>query len=755
MGHLINPVAFRLGVNKSWESTWYIKNIYYAEFLHNALNLRNFAYRIFTTKDVIESGIFLSEIFFFKIFKTYIINIYLYHLELEKVSYKFINRLYVNYYKKNYKNNKLSLPPHYWFLHNADLYAFIFVFYHVFFNVTNKFGNENKKIKLGLNIDENIEFIIEKFNKKMLKKVKGRSSLLNDLDLYLENLVNKIRRLTNLMEWKTFILNMRELKYIFKKKFRYNHYKHNLLLAKLKETFEYTDVLKKIKKKYNIKKSIFFYLIHSYLIGDWDIYKVLKNKLKLYKKKQKNPIKYLYKKEIKNKGFFSRKGTFWYKKWFTPTVDYDLLLVSSDNIIDNFFLNIFLYIGKKVGFAKFKNFRRFHKKWGYIIKFLKFLNSFEYKNWFGISPFFLFLSASLYNNLKARKNRNYFNVRDLIYRYIYIWLGKYFFFPFFKNFTEILFPIFIDLIKIPKIKVNYFFISVNDVSARFIAVYISLKLRKNHNLKSIINPVKKELWRLSRSSRKDLFDFKLVEKIMKIKSKKKFIRLLKLMFFCYNKILYNKIKKNNIIFTIEFFWFKYHLIKNKKKSKKLSIISKWIKIEVFFDFFYGKLQNDFNVNFWRAKLKRRMRWKKKRSIFTFIFSRLNYLSYNNIKKFKIININYLLIFTNIIKYYVDFNFFILLWDIASKFNRRNSRHNLNEYKKSGLIAFKMAFKGRFSRKQRASSIWYSNGRASLNRLDLEVDYAFVKVPLKNSIVSIKIWLFRNTKFNNIKFILNF
>jgi hypothetical protein len=34
----------------------------------------------------------------------------------------------------------------------------------------------------------------------MLKRVKGRSSLLNDLDLYLENLVKKIRRLTNLME---------------------------------------------------------------------------------------------------------------------------------------------------------------------------------------------------------------------------------------------------------------------------------------------------------------------------------------------------------------------------------------------------------------------------------------------------------------------------------------------------------------------------------------------------------------------------
>jgi ribosomal protein S3 len=73
-----------------------------------------------------------------------------------------------------------------------------------------------------------------------------------------------------------------------------------------------------------------------------------------------------------------------------------------------------------------------------------------------------------------------------------------------------------------------------------------------------------------------------------------------------------------------------------------------------------------------------------------------------------------------------------------KFNKRNARHNINEYKKSGLVAYKMAFKGRFSRKQRASSIWYAHGRASLNRLDLKVDYAFVKVPLKNSAVSIKI-----------------
>jgi len=42
MGHLINPIAFRLGINKSWENTWYIKNLYYAEYLHNILNLKKF-----------------------------------------------------------------------------------------------------------------------------------------------------------------------------------------------------------------------------------------------------------------------------------------------------------------------------------------------------------------------------------------------------------------------------------------------------------------------------------------------------------------------------------------------------------------------------------------------------------------------------------------------------------------------------------------------------------------------------------------
>jgi len=67
MGHLISAIAYGLGINKSWENTWYIKNIYYAEYFHNILNLKNFIYILFMKKKTIKNGIFLSEFFFLNI----------------------------------------------------------------------------------------------------------------------------------------------------------------------------------------------------------------------------------------------------------------------------------------------------------------------------------------------------------------------------------------------------------------------------------------------------------------------------------------------------------------------------------------------------------------------------------------------------------------------------------------------------------------------------------------------------------------
>lgn len=65
----------------------------------------------------------------------------------------------------------------------------------------------------------------------------------------------------------------------------------------------------------------------------------------------------------------------------------------------------------------------------------------------------------------------------------------------------------------------------------------------------------------------------------------------------------------------------------------------------------------------------------------------------------------------------------------------------------------MAFKGRFSRKQRASNIWYMHGKMPLNTLSIKLDYYFFTIPLKNSAISIKIILYKNLCKDNFKYLL--
>jgi len=41
MGQKINPICFRLGVNKSWDSNWYAKKSDYSRFLHEDIQIRS------------------------------------------------------------------------------------------------------------------------------------------------------------------------------------------------------------------------------------------------------------------------------------------------------------------------------------------------------------------------------------------------------------------------------------------------------------------------------------------------------------------------------------------------------------------------------------------------------------------------------------------------------------------------------------------------------------------------------------------
>lgn len=757
MGHLINPIAYRLGINKSWESTFYIKNIYYAEFIHNILNFRNFLYYLFFNKKALQSGIFLSEIIFFKNFKNYIVNIYIYYLELEKSSYKFMNNLYINYYKKDYLKGEKShipdFPPHYWFLHNADLYAFLYIFYNIFFSKTEIKNKKINKKYINLNFDSrmniNMTLLINKFNNIILKRIKGYDNASNIIHIYFNQLINKIDKVKTFQELVKFKYNMIYLKKVFKNNFRYDFEKEKIILSKLENIPKIRKIYNSLNKVSKLRlKKYFFFLFkvnHSFNNIDNNIEKPEYiqdiNKVDKFLKKKRFSYNRNIFKLLKK---YERIGTLWSRTPRLEKFEYDDLITSSDNIIDNFTLNTFLYFGKKVDFKKYKNYLHFVRKWGYLIKFLKYLETLEYKNWFKVSFFFLYLSVALHCSLQAKKMRVKFYVRDYLYKLIYVWLGKIYFLPFFKKLSNILLYFYITITSLKDVKFNFFFISVNDVSARFLANYIGLKLKKNHYLSRIINPVKKELWRLSKLFMVPKKNYKIKFRKLIFFTKKRLIKKIKIFFKYSNKVFFYYYKKNFTFFNFNLYQFKIFLIKNKLKKEE------YIELYFFYNLFYGKLQNNFNIDFIKFNTKI-----MKKNLYYEYCHNINFIDYSNNQRFRMLNINHLLVSSNIIKHFMNFGYFKALWNTVNLFNKRNARKNRHLYKVSGLIAFKMAFKGRFSRKQRASSIWYAHGRASLNRLNVKMDYAFIKVPLINSIVSIKIWLFRHSVYKFYKFILNF
>lgn len=99
MGHLGNPTAFRLGIQKNWTFNFFVKNLHYSELFHHLINAKDYIYYYFT--DVIsevQTSIFFSHFNIINILKKIHINMYIYCVNLEKLSYNMINKFYISYY---------------------------------------------------------------------------------------------------------------------------------------------------------------------------------------------------------------------------------------------------------------------------------------------------------------------------------------------------------------------------------------------------------------------------------------------------------------------------------------------------------------------------------------------------------------------------------------------------------------------------------------------------------------------------------
>lgn len=327
-----------------------------------------------------------------------------------------------------------------------------------------------------------------------------------------------------------------------------------------------------------------------------------------------------------------------------------------------------------------------------------------------------------------------------------------------------------------KVKMVFYLTDNNCVNARFLSRYIARKLKQGSFLRPLLKPIKKELRYLMRLSRipKRSFAGIAVKKFLKDKSffinKKELYRsFLNYFYNKYKKINYIYYKKYNIYFTLDMIiksiWFN-NLISNKNEKKEITtkylyLYKAWLyfyKNIIYLSIFeYKFLINNITRNIFLPKYKKAYlsSWSKKfvnllNSIYIALYvQKLTIMEYypdpinerifddKFIEIFRVVNINHKRYFKFLFSKYVYKSFFKV-------HNVNYLRARINYVTRgNNLIGYKMKLAGRFSRKQRAGHLWFSKGKAPLNTLSALVDYAYYSIPIINSVISVRIWLYKS------------
>jgi hypothetical protein len=253
-----------------------------------------------------------------------------------------------------------------------------------------------------------------------------------------------------------------------------------------------------------------------------------------------------------------------------------------------------MYLLKKVGFS-FKN-KIFNKAFQ-LKRTLSFLCAFKYLNYKFVKirqkyNFLLYYLAvllkSIFFSLLVNKKRSKSRIRSKIYFLLYNYLGYKYFFKGLKIVLSFLNNIFFIVNKIRNVSYKIFFLSNKNITARWLCRYIGLKLRNNFSFFSVINPIKRELYKLCRLSKKinynRLHKFNAFIKRNNIKYKLKFKKLIKSFFLLNiteNFIYY--INNNNYVCDLYIFF----LNKKKKDFDLNGFVSfyKYVYINTFINYY--------------------------------------------------------------------------------------------------------------------------------------------------------------------------
>jgi len=211
MGHLINPIAFRLGLYLSWETNWYVKFLYYTEFLHIILKLKFYMRYFFISNHILRSCIYSHYNLKFS-GKFMLIRIWFYCSSFERILADFNNVFLesknlwkADLYRRGRSYSNWSYYRKQFFVYNIFLFIFLLKKKYKTRKIKNKQMWEIKRWRERLNykifwLMGKIYNVRLKFNwgnfKNMLKVINNKSEkkILNKKVIFFFYLINKITK---------------------------------------------------------------------------------------------------------------------------------------------------------------------------------------------------------------------------------------------------------------------------------------------------------------------------------------------------------------------------------------------------------------------------------------------------------------------------------------------------------------------------------------------------------------------------------
>ena len=393
-------------------------------------------------------------------------------------------------------------------------------------------------------------------------------------------------------------------------------------------------------------------------------------------------------------------------------------------------------------------------------------------------------------------NRSYGKRRGKRASWDYVSFGQNMFFaslsyliirPFFYHLSNFLGFLFLTLAPNFTSLVHFYLISNNHVNASFLSNYIARRLKQGYRLRELINPLRRELKRLKKSHtsrfRKLVEKSQLAGKTLRFNYTSVFSHVLFRLFAFFKRSLskffiYSHTLVNYEFMFIVFSLIKSHfnikfsstksslLVKNRRKTYRVSkrILSlrrlagickaminrraqtlffyrvtqaNFYSRYVFLSIFYPQTTNIMNKPDYYFFLREVVDSFINNYSIT-LNSNILSLANRNISLFSIYK-SFNVGFKGFIRY---MRFSMLKFNLAHYFhrmkvNKKNARvqERIRNY---GLIGFKFHLKGRFTRKQIAASHVFRRGPLPLSTLNINLDYSFSTVAIKNSAVGIKV-----------------